>query len=81
MNHTKQEDPYRSLWMLGLTMTLPMILLAGPLGGFLIGQMVMVKQFGMPAFWTPLLMMIGLAGSGLETYRLIKKLKENRRNS
>jgi uncharacterized membrane protein YqjE len=73
----KKENPSRSLWMLGLALTLPMILLSGPLAGFLIGQWVFVDQLKMPAITTPLLMMLGLVGSGIQAYRLIKKLKEN----
>lgn len=74
----QKENTYRSLWMLGLAITLPMILLSGPLAGFLIGQFILVKQFGMPSYATPVLMVLGLIGSGIQAYRLIKKLKETR---
>lgn len=73
----KKEDSAHSLWMLGLALTLPMILLSGPLAGFLIGQWVFVDQLKMPVITTSILMMLGLIGSGIQAFRLIKKLKEN----
>lgn len=68
------------LWMLGLAITLPMILLSGPLAGYLIGHTLLVKRFGMPAFLTPALMMVGLIGSGLQAVQLIRKLKQNQKS-
>ena len=70
-----KDDVYRLLWSLGLCLTLPMILLAGPLAGFLIGQMILVKQFGLSPAVAPGLMVLGLIGSGIQTFQLIKKLK------
>jgi hypothetical protein len=68
-----QNENYRLFWMLGLALTLPMILLSGPLAGYLI-SMILVNKMGLPGFLTPALMALGLVGSGLQTYRLIKKL-------
>ena len=76
-----KENSYRLLWMLGLVLTLPMILLSGPLAGFLVGQFVFVNQLGMPAVLTPILMVVGLIGSGIQAFRLIKKLKDSRPHS
>ena len=76
----RKTNSYQLLWMLGLALTLPMILLSGPLAGFLIGQFILVKQFGMSGSVTPVLMVLGLAGSGLQAYRIIKKIKETRTN-
>ena len=76
-----KENSYRLLWLLGLALTLPMILLAGPLAGFAIGQLILVKQLGMPPAMTPGLMVLGLIGSGIQAFRLIKKLKDNRSNT
>ena len=58
--------------MLGVALTLPMILVSGPLAGYLIGQ-ALIKA-GIPAFVSPLLMGLGLAGSGWQSYQLIKQL-------
>ena len=60
--------------MLGLAMTLPMILLSGPLAGYLIAQ-VLIKQLKLPAGLIPLFMALGLFGSGWQAYQLIRKLK------
>ena len=62
--------------MMGLAITLPMILLSGPLAGFLIGQLILVNQFKTPGWTPPILMILGLIGSGIQAYRIIKKLKE-----
>jgi hypothetical protein len=59
--------------MLGLTLTLPMILLSGPLAGYLIGSL-LINKFNSPKFLLPLLMVLGLVASGVQSYRLIKKL-------
>lgn len=62
--------------MLGLALTLPMILLSGPLAGFLIGHYLLVQQLKMPAMWIPILLVVGLVGSGLQAVQLIQKLKQ-----
>lgn len=64
--------------MLGLALTLPMILLSGPLAGFLIGQL-LVNRFEVSAAAVPILMTLGLVGSGLQAFRLIRKLNQNSR--
>jgi hypothetical protein len=72
----QKDNPYRLLWMLGLTLTLPMILLSGPVAGYLIGYL-LVNKIGWPNFLLPLLMVFGLIASGMQSYRLIKKLNAN----
>jgi len=72
-------NSYRLLWMLGLALTLPMILLCGPLAGFLISQL-LVKKFGFSSALTPIFMGFGLIGSGWQAFRLIQKLNETRKN-
>ena len=64
--------------MLGLAMTLPMILLGGPLAGYLISLLV-VKQMGMPEILTPVLIVTGLVGSLTQAYRLIQKLNQSQK--
>ena len=73
----QNENPRRLLWIMGLAMTLPMILLGGPLAGFLIGQWVLVDRLKMNPVLAPVLMIIGLIGSGLQAFQLIKKIKES----
>lgn len=77
----QKDNSYRLMKMLALALTLPMILLSGPLAGFLIGQWILVKQLGMPATLTPALMVLGLIGSGIQAFKLIQKMKESNQNS
>lgn len=60
-------------WMLGLAMTLPMILLSGPLAGYLIGY-ALVEKLGLPGFLLPVLILTGLICSAWQTFVLIRKL-------
>ena len=62
--------------MLGLALTLPMILLSGPVAGYLISSL-LIHKFGMPSFLGPLSMGLGLVGSGWQSYQLIQKLNLN----
>lgn len=74
---TDSKDTYKLLWMLGLAITLPMILLSGPLAGYLLGEFWLVKYLGLPKQTTPILMVLGLIGSGFQSYKLIHQLKQN----
>lgn len=69
------------LWIMGLGLTLPMIFISGPLGGYLIGHFILVKRFGLNEAWVTVLMMLGLAGSGLQIFQLLKKLKQQTNSS
>lgn len=71
------DNSYRLLWMLGLALTLPMILLSGPLAGYLISHL-LVTRFTLPEALTPIFMGLGLVGSGMQAYQLIQKLNQNR---
>ncbi len=63
--------------MLGLALTLPMILLSGPVAGYLVSWW-LVHKLGGPAFLTPVLMGLGLLGSGFQAFQLIQKLNNNK---
>ena len=71
-----KNNSYRLLWMLGLALSLPMILLSGPLAGYLL-SIWLVKQFNVNAVVTPLFMVLGLLGSGWQTVQLIRRLNRN----
>ena len=58
-------------------MTLPMILLCGPFAGYVLGQYFFVKFFDMPSKWIPAFVILGLVASGMQTYRLIKRIKDS----
>ena len=64
--------------MLGLALTLPMILLAGPAAGFAIGYWI-TRKFHAPGFVTPLAMGLGLLGSALQAYRLIRRISNSKK--
>lgn len=66
------------MWMLGLALSLPMILLGGPLAGYLV-SVVLVQKMGLPGMITPALVLLGLAGSGIQAYRLIQKLNQSQK--
>ena len=72
----QKDNSYRLFWMLGLALTLPMILLSGPLAGYLIGS-VLVKKAGLPLWVSPASMVLGLLGSGWQSYQLIQKLRQS----
>lgn len=71
------KDNYKLLWMMGLAITLPMILLSGPLAGYLIGEWGLVRHLGFPKQTTLILMVLGLVGSGFQSFRIINQLKQN----
>ena len=75
-----QDNNLKLLWMLGLAITLPMILVGGPLAGYLIGEFVLVRQSKLPASTTPILMVLGLVGSGFQAFKLIERLKQNQKS-
>ena len=59
--------------MLGLALTLPMVLLSGPLAGYLISRWLIVKWGWAPGV-TTLLVLLGLAGSAIQTVRILRLL-------
>lgn len=62
--------------MLGAAMTVPMILACGPVAGFLLGKYILVNQIGLPIYWIILSVMMGFAASGMQVYRIIKRMKD-----
>ena len=59
--------------MLGLALTLPMVLLSGPLTGYLISQW-LIQKWGWAPATTLALMLLGLAGSAIQTVRILRLL-------
>lgn len=77
LNH-KKEDLSRLFWMLGVAVTLPMVLLSGPLAGFLISQW-LIQTWHLSTHLTLILVLAGLAGSVVQTIRLLKQLNQGNR--
>ena len=59
--------------MLGLALTLPTVLLSGPLAGYLISRWLILKWNWVPAT-TLVLMLLGLLGSAVQTVRILRLL-------
>ena len=59
--------------MLGLALTLPMVLLSGPFAGYLVSQWLIAK-WGWAPGTTLVLVLLGLAGSVIQTVRILKLL-------
>lgn len=66
--------------MLGAATLVPLILLAGPLAGYLLSHYLLVKQFGLPDFLIPLFVGLGLVASGTKIYQIIKEIQKSDSN-
>jgi F0F1-type ATP synthase assembly protein I len=73
----KKNAFYSQVKQLGVLTTIPILLLVGPLIGFLIGGWIDRKAHIYPWF-TIIFVFLGFAASGREIFRLLKQiLKEN----
>ena len=63
--------------MLGAVMTLPAILISGPFAGYLLGQYIFYKTFGMPRWSVAVFVALGFFASGIQVIRLIKRIKDS----
>jgi uncharacterized BrkB/YihY/UPF0761 family membrane protein len=70
---TIKKDLQRLFWMLGLALTLPMVLLSGPFAGYLLSQWLIAKWDWAPGT-TLALVLLGLAGSAIQTVRILRLL-------
>jgi F0F1-type ATP synthase assembly protein I len=72
LNPNPKEKPSKDLRATSLLMTIPAILIAGPLVGIFGGEWLDEKFDTDPIFIT-LGIILGFASAGYETYKLIKK--------
>ena len=70
---TIKKDLQHLFWMLGLALSLPMVLLSGPFAGYLISQW-LVGKWGWAPGTTLVLVLLGLAGSVIQTVRILRLL-------
>ena len=70
---TIKKDLRKLFWMLGLALTLPMVLLSGPFAGYLISRW-LIGKWGWAPGTTLALVLLGLAGSALQTVRILRLL-------
>ncbi len=68
-----KKDLRKLFWMLGLALTLPMVLLSGPLAGYLISQW-LIKKWGWMPGTTLALVLLGLTGSVIQAVRILRLL-------
>jgi uncharacterized BrkB/YihY/UPF0761 family membrane protein len=68
-----KKDLQRLFWMLGLALTLPMVLLSGPFAGYLVSQW-LIRKFNWAPGTTLALVLLGFAGSALQTVRILRLL-------
>jgi hypothetical protein len=59
--------------MLGLALTLPMVLLSGPLAGYLVSRWLILK-WGWAPVTTFVLVLVGFFGSAIQTVRILRLL-------
>jgi ATP synthase protein I len=71
------EKDYRYIRQVGLLTTIPVMLLSGPLIGFLIGNYI-DKRFGTAPWFMVLFVCIGFVASIRQTIAIIKKASNNK---
>ena len=76
----EKKDAYSQLKQIGVLTTVPIILVAGPIVGYFIGDWV-DRQFRFYPWGTILFLVLGFVASGREIFRLLKQLlKEDKKN-
>jgi hypothetical protein len=70
---TIKKDLQKLFGMLGLALTLPTVLLSGPLAGYLISRWLIVKWGWIPAT-TLVFVLLGLLGSVVQTVKILRLL-------
>ncbi len=71
------EKDYRFIRQVGLLTTIPLMLLSGPLIGFLIGNYI-DKRFGTAPWFMVLFVCLGFVASIRQTIAIIKKASNNK---
>ncbi len=71
----KPDDKQRGYRQIALATTIPLIMLAGPAVGYVIGHY-LDKLLGTSTIMTVIFLLLGVAAGGVETYRLIKELNK-----
>ena len=76
----EKKDAYSQLKQIGVLTTVPIILVAGPIVGYFIGDWV-DRRFRFYPWGTILFLVLGFVASGREIFRLLKQLlKEDKKN-
>ena len=72
-----QKDDYKSLWMMGAAMMLPLILVSGPIAGYVLGHFVGVRYLKLPQLTIPIFIGLGFVASAVQIVKLIKQIRES----
>lgn len=73
----KEEDKYQQYKQIGLLTTIPFMLAAGPILGYLIGSF-LDKKFGTEPYLMILFITFGFIASGKQVYNIIvRAIKDN----
>lgn len=73
----KEEDKYQQYKQIGLLTTIPFILAAGPVLGYLVGSF-LDKKFGTEPYLMIVFITFGFIASGKQVYNIIvRAIKEN----
>jgi hypothetical protein len=67
----KKKEAYKRIKVAGLLSFIPIILAAGPLGGYILGDF-LEKRFHLPVYTQAICIALGIIGSVRETVRIIK---------
>ncbi len=67
----KKKEAYKRIKIAGLLSFIPIILAAGPLGGYILGDF-LEKRFHLPLYTQAICITLGFLGSLRETIRVIK---------
>ena len=68
---SKKKRIYKWIKIGGLLSFLPFVMAAGPIGGFMLADLLQ-KKFGLPPVTMAICVILGFAGSAVETVKVIK---------
>ena len=76
MPERKPDDKFKLARQMGIAITIPMVLLAGPLVGWFIGSW-LDKKFGTEPWFLTIMLIMGLAAGIRQTIQLIKQISRD----
>lgn len=78
-NDRQKKEMFQLVRQVGIMTTIPMILVSGPIVGYLVGLWI-DQKFGVDPYGKIVLMVLGFMASARETYRMIQDVikRQNR---
>ncbi|HNV86501.1 MAG TPA: AtpZ/AtpI family protein [Candidatus Omnitrophota bacterium] len=77
MSESSSKEFYKLIKQLGTLTLIPTLLVSGPLAGFFLGRW-MDRKFGMESCFVYVWIVIGFLASARESYRIIKKVSDEK---